>query len=234
MTLVTLLPLLFTLLLSIGFFFYVAQRKSLAQAICIQQAMRLQTNLRQTLEELLAMNPRAESLRQRRVQADQNVAEALTSAYPPAIAAAEAVQTEVIIEQMEFHAEQLALLLRAERQRSESQRGLHQRVSDALDAYNIRATTYYTRALAVEEKPATSPSPNYEPIEFFAEGQQQRYSYSADLAGTFPLDVRKFFTAPDLFDAREIFDVRQTTECSVTLENKGDQWEIRILAAKSS
>jgi hypothetical protein len=219
LSLIALLPLLFTLLLSIGFFFYVVQRKSLAQAICIQQATRLQSDLRATLQKLLAMNPRAESLRLRRTQADQSVADALTTAYPPVIAAAEAVQSEVIVEQLEFHAEQEALLMQAERQRRESQRNLHQRVNEAVVAYDIRSPTYYFRALAVREEPAESPSPNYKPIELFTEGQQQRYSYSVDLAEGFPLPV---------------MSIRQKTECSVSLENQEDEWPIRILAVKSS
>src|SRR6185312_15160850 len=101
-----LLPLLLASAFALSTCFYVLKRKSLAQAICIQEATRLQTNLRTPLRYLIHMNPRAQTLRRRRQIADQNLRSALSSGVPYAIAIAEAADLEVIAEQVAFRARQ--------------------------------------------------------------------------------------------------------------------------------
>src|SRR4051812_42740243 len=65
-SLLALLPLFLTVLIALGAALFIFKKKSLAQAICVQQAARLQSDLSQTLEKLLRLNPRATSLRSQR------------------------------------------------------------------------------------------------------------------------------------------------------------------------
>jgi hypothetical protein len=215
-----LLPLLLASAFALGTCFYVLKRKSLAQAICIQEATRLQTNLRTPLRNLIRMNPQAQILRERRRIADQNLQSALSSGVPYAIAIAEAADLEVIAEQVAFRARQEGLLAQASALRADGQRSLRLRAAQ-LGADNIRSRTYYARALAVEAKQPWSITPDFDPIPAFTESQQQRYHYKIDLLEGWP-------------GPRDRLESRQDIECSVSLEGEEKQWNIRILVARAS
>lgn len=219
MSLLILLPLFLTLALSLAVTYSVLKRKSLAQAICIQSASRLQENLRSPLEKLLHMNTQATALRTQRTIADDALAAAVSSGVPYAIAAAKAVQLGVILAQTAFRARQWALLTEAERIRSEGQRELRSRAS-RLPASGIQTPTYFFRALAVEPKPITSLTPNYKPVPLFERAQQTRLRFRVNLLNLFP-------------ELGEGLDFIQTTECSVTLQERDERWQIHILAAKA-
>jgi hypothetical protein len=220
-SLLALFPLFITLLVCVSAVYYIYRRKSLGQSICIQQAARMQNDLKTPLKKLLHMNPHAFTLRAQRAQADANVASATASAYPPAIAAAEAQQAAVIAQQTEFHGEQLALLMDAQRIRSEAETTLRMRAL-SLQAQGVQSMAYYFRPLAVEPKPPSDLSPNYEAVPNFTELQQHRFRYSIDLLSGFP-------------GMGEVgIGARQTTECAVSLQSgEEDEWDIQILAAKA-
>jgi hypothetical protein len=217
---ITAIPLLLTLALSLGGGFYVMKRKLLAQSICVRQVSRLQEELREPLRKLLKLNPQATRLRAQRQQADYNLEVATASGYPPAIAAAEARQAAVILEQEALHARQLALLMEAGRIRIRNRRDLRDRL-DYFPAWRFHSRRYFLRSLAVEPKPAFDLSPNYEPVDGFPYFQQQRYDYQIDLlgifAGRFPFKL----------------DSVQKIACSVSLEEGGEDWTLRVLAAKA-
>lgn len=220
MSLLATVPLLITLLTCLGATFYVLRRKSLAQSICVQQAARMQNDLAKPLEKLLKMNSHATNLRAARQAADDGVESARMSAYPPAIVAAQAIQTSVILQQTAFHAKQLALLAEAQRIRDEGQRELRSKVAK-LQALQVQSQVFYYRPLAVEPRPTLSLSPNYETIPLFSSAQQQRYRYQIDLLAQFP-------------GLHELgLSSKQLTECSVTLNDGGDSWDVQILAAKA-
>lgn len=219
-TTLVLLPLLLALALSLGAAFLVLQRKSLAQAVCVQEATRLQTNLRPILRKLLAMNPEAGRLRIKRLAADRALKAAVSSGYPPAIAVAEAAEAAAIAAQTALHARQEILLAQADGLRADGQTRLRWRAA-RLGAWNVSARTFFPRALAVEPRPLGSLSPDYVPVMNFTRHQQQRYRFEVDLLKDWPgprLDV----------------EGRQASECSVSLKQGDTQWEIRILAAKAS
>src|ERR1035437_9398500 len=127
-SLLALFPLLATLFVCLGAAFYIMKRKALAQAICIQQPTRMQEDLKNPLEKLLQLNPRATLLRARRQAADTNLHSAQASGYPPVIAAAKAQQVAVIVEQTALRGKQLVLLGEAWRIREQNQRDLRHRI----------------------------------------------------------------------------------------------------------
>jgi hypothetical protein len=218
-TVLALLPLFLTLLVASGTVFFVMKRKSLAQAICVQQAALIQRDLKQPLHELLGLNSKAESLRAQRAKADASLASAMASGQPYAIAAAKAAQEAVILSQSALHARQLGLFDEAENLREQGERELRRRTS-RLALTGAAAPRFYPLPLAVEPKPPGSPSPNYEPIAGFEWGQQERFRFAVDMLAEFPVRLDQAA-------------VQQQTECAVTLERKDDSWEIRVLAAKA-
>jgi len=219
-SLLAILPLLLTLLVSVGAVFYVLKRKSLAQSICVQQAARMQQDLKLPLKKLLHLNPKATSLRAQRVKADSSLLAATASGYPPAIAAAQAMRTAVIVQQTALGAQQIALLFEAQRLRDQGQRELRRRVAP-LAAKAIQSRSFYFRPLAVEPKPPVDLSPNYETVAGFSTFQQHAFYFQVDLLAGFP--------AVEKLNINAI----QPTNCSVTLQEKDDEWKIQILAAKA-
>lgn len=219
-SLLALVPLLATVFVCTGAALYALKRKSLAQSICVQQAARLQEDLKSPLRKLLSMNRRAEFLRGKRQTADNNLRAANASGYPPAIAAAQAAQLAVILEQTEFHLRQLALLAEANRIRSVRGREIHERAA-RVHAIDVVSRTYFPQALAVEAKPPYDLSPNYETVPGFELAQQQRFQYRLDVLDLFPRS-RKVVT-----------DLIQKIDCSVTLVERSGDWEIEILTARA-
>ncbi|MGZ3722529.1 MAG: hypothetical protein ACXVA9_06345, partial [Bdellovibrionales bacterium] len=219
-SLLALFPLIATVFVCLAVAFYVMKRKTLAQAICIQQATRMQEDLKAPLEKLLKLNTRAEILRARRHIADTNLQTAQGSGYPPVIAAAKAQQVAVILEQTALRAQQFALLAEAWRIREQNHRDLRGRIA-VFPAFQIHTQAFYLRALAVEPKPASDLSPNYETVPMFTEHQRNQFSYQVDLLDKLhgPLGFK--------------LDTVQKIACSVSLEERGDEWKIRILAAKA-
>lgn len=213
---VAILPVLLTLFAGLGLVFFMMKRKSLAQSICIQQAAQIQQDLKKPLRQLLKLNEKAEALRSRRANADTEVALAAASLQPHAIAIAKAKQHALILEQTALHSQQLQILADAERLRQQGQRELRRRVR-LLGVAHAEAPMFYSLPLAVEPRPAGSPSPDYVPIAAFNEGQQQRFRFQLDVLSGLPLPLP--------------VEARDRMECSVTLDKKEDQWEFRVLQA---
>lgn len=215
-----LIPLAATLITAAAAGLFIFKRKSLSQAHCIQQATVLQNDLKQTLEKLLRLNPKAASLRVQRQTADNALRAAISSGNPYAIAAAQAYWTAVYLQQTALRAKQELLLRQAEQQRQTAHRELRNKLRD-VQAAHLDSRKYYWRALAVEAKPIASLTPNYEPLPMFKYFQQHRFRFAVDLAPEF---------------AREWFSGRlvQTTECAVTLNGKEKAWSIQILAANAA
>ncbi len=218
-SLLALAPFLASLCTVVGASLYILKRKSLAQAFCIHQASRLQAELKKPLRKLIRMNARATTLRTQRTAADNALQHALSSGVPYAIAAAQAVQTAVILQQLAFRAQQWALLAEAQRVRFQGQREMRHQV-EGLAITSVQSRTFYFRPLAVEPQPISSLTPDYKPIGWFERGQSQEFRFDIDLLAHFPL-------------AKAGLEFRQTTLCSVTLKQQEDDWQIQILAAKA-
>lgn len=213
MSLLTIVPLLFAVLVSVATAMQVLKRKSLAQSHCIFEAVQIQNRLREILTQLLKLNPRAKVLRARRAKADRAVRIAESSKHPAAIAITRAAQMAVILEQLALKAEQNQLLTEAQLRRDRGFRQLKARLNPTQHS-KLATTPRFPRGLAVVPKPPASLSPDYEPVPRFTYFQQQNFSFNTDL---YP-------------DSGWV----QPTECSVSLQSSEDQWKIRILAANAS
>ncbi len=195
------------------------KRKSLAQAHCVQQASVLQMELKDTLDKLLRLNPKSKSLRAQRDMADKALQRAVASANPYAMAAAKAYWMAVVVQQLALRSKQQALLARADQQRHYGHRQLRDRLR-SLGVSKVASRKYYWRALAVEASPPASLTPNYEPLPVFSYMQQHRFRFEVDLRPKFASVLRGM-------------DLRQTTECSVSLKGEHRKWELQIVAANA-
>lgn len=212
---IALIPLVITVL-TIAAAAQIAIRKKLrAQALCVSAATRLQYQLRETLIELTRLNPRATQLRVQRTKADHNLAQALASGNPYAIAAAKAVQTAVILAQTALRGRQQSLLLRAGAERRDHERQLES-ASRGLPGGKLSSRTYFVRALAVQPIPAGSLSPDYVPVAPFTALQRHEFRFDVNL-GT--------WLTPQM--------VRQTTVCSASLRGKEKAWTPVITTASA-
>lgn len=189
------------------------KKKLTAQAFCVKSAVTLQRELGRDLTELLRFNPEARRLRRARAKADAAVKKALASKIPKVIAAAKAVQTAVILQQVALRARQDAILARSTMNRGRAKRSLQLNLK-SLGVATVRGNSFYIRPLAVEPKPANSLTPDFQPVADFENFQQQEYSFALRLS-------------PDFLK----LDVQQKTLCSATLKNQEGKWREKIVAA---
>lgn len=213
-------PLLLALVVVLAAAFWAIRKKATAQAYCVSQGVRLQLELKSTLEQLLRLNRPAKALRARRSATEKALAAAILSGNPAAIATARAARTAVIAEQMALSTRQTALLREAARLRLEAHRELSSRVSP-LGVRSVEARSPYWRALAVEPRPLNSPTPDYVPVPGFTQWQQQTFRFAVDLQ-------------PPLPTLERLAGARQITECAISLTGKESQWSVRILATAAS
>lgn len=223
MSLITLLPLVLALISVLVFAFFALTHQSLAQSLCVQKATQMQAELGRTLRNLLALNRTAQELRHQRAAADRDLATAVESGFPPAIAAAQIRQDAVIAAQLAFRARQTALLLEAEGIRQRFERELHHGLTQ-LRVPALAAPRFYPRALAVRPTPEASLSPDYVTVSGFAERQQALFRFIVNLNPT-PL--------PFLDDLQRRQFIHHA-ECVVTLKAEGTKWYPEIKAASAS
>jgi hypothetical protein len=219
-TVIVFIPLLLALAFTLAVVLHAIKMKSLSQSMCLQGAIRLQTDLKRPLKQLMRMNVQARTLRMQRTLADQNLATALASGVPYAIAAAKAVQTAVIAAQVAFRARQELVLIEARAIRLSDQQRMSVQAR-SLGATGFVSPTYYYRALAVEPRPRDSLSPDYVKIAGFGRAQQQRFRFRVNLLKHWPVKLPKL-------------DINQTTECSVSLQGEEQKWNVDILAVKAA
>ena len=218
-SLLILAPLLMSVAVAVGGALYVMKKKTLLQSLCVQSASRLQEELKQTLDQLLALNPQALRLQKQRRSADRGLQRAMATGNPYAITVARAYQAFVIAQQAALRGRQEALLARAEGRRRRSHRELKNQIR-LWRTDRFTSERYFPRALAVRPQPVSSLSPEYLPVSAFAHWQQHRFRFRNDLSPPFL----------NLLPAK-IF--KQTTECSVSLKGKENQWHLELLAASA-
>lgn len=220
-SLLSLVPLLFTLLSGLGLALYAFKKKSLAQSLCVRAGLQLQADLARSLTELLRLNVKATSLRRRRAVADHNLNVALASGNPKAIAIAKAAQAAVILEQLHLRGRQERIFTEASKARYRHARDLRGELRPLGATAGLQSDSSYFRPLAVRPEPPTSPSPNYSPVPTFVQAQSHRFRFQVDLA------------PPDLPLPFPKGRFRQITECSITLEKEAPLWKPRILGASA-
>lgn len=217
LALVSMVPLLMGLTLSVATALTMLRKKSLAQSLCVYHGLKMQDQLGDALTRLLKMNPEAQRLRRQRDQAEIRAMNARASGVPVAIAAAEAQRAAVIMQQIAFHQRQRLILSEAQSIRRQAQTQLSK---DLRRPYfgSLNSQSYYHEALAVETQPKTSLSPDYVLVNPFSYLQQQKYEYTVNLN-------------PPFLNILAGRNLKQKTRCSVSLENKEGKWSARILMA---
>lgn len=218
-SLLSLVPLLFTLIAGLGLLLFAIRKKSMAQSLCVRAGLQMQTQLSHTLTDLLKMNPKAQALRKRRALADRQLQLAMLSGIPKAIALAQAAQKAVILEQLQLRTRQELKFSEAARIRIRHARELRSDLR-VLQVKRMDSKLAYPRALAVRATPLTSLSPDYDPVPDFTKAQEHRFRFQVNLA-------------PDLKLPMSMEGYQQIIECSISLREEAHQWKPRILAASA-
>lgn len=206
-SMLALVPLVVTLVVCLCAALWSMRRQEAARSHCVRSAVQLQSRLKPTLDKLLRLNPRATSLRAQRTAADNAVTAAVASGYPPAIAAAKAIQVAVVLQQVALRAKQEALFLEANADRQMAENDLRSVIGRKLGT-SVVARRFYWRALAVEARPPAALTPDYRPVPLFHILQQQRFEFALPLRG-----------------------VTHAVACSATLQGRENAWRLKILAA---
>ncbi len=214
---VSFLVLIFTLIGSFGVLSYVIKKKMTLSSHCVFQVLKLQKELAKPLTSLMKLNPQATRLRAQEALAKAQLAAAIATGTPPAIAAARARLLTVQQRQLVLKAKQELLLIEARVRRE----GFHN--------YWLPRTSRVKRktrfpgqspSLAVQPKPLGSRSPSYEPTSDFSKSQAQSYTiHQAVIVPGFQI-----FTW-----ALDSKDLSISYHCSATLKKQGERKWIPIL-----
>ena len=187
--------------------------------LCLQTHLRLQKNLRENLKALLALNPKAATLRRQREMAEANLKLALASGQPPWVAQATAQKNYVIGKQMALRAQQMRILAEARRLRLHATIELKQQMQDlATSSQNLFGS--FEKSLAVVAEPITSLTPDYRPTADFSYQQSQ----STTVQISFPKRM------PAWID-QKVF--HRTIVCGASLKKDGPLWSLAILKDRS-
>lgn len=224
MALVVFLPLFLTALAAAFIVLIYIRQLTAADTVCKKEVMQSQRSLSGLTQDLVRLNHAATTLRAQREYADTQLAAARASGYVPAIAAAEAYQKAVILEQTVLAARQKSLLAFAASERFSSE----QRIRSTGSFYrlqDIHGTLDHSVTLALRAEPANSLTPDYVPESFYQDRQSQTYHYKLTLFDRLPLWLKQFVQhRPDL---RELIKPVNRS-CSATLAGEEENWKPKL------
>lgn len=207
------LPVLMTLTFLSAQLFHVLLVYRSTHARCRTEVIQSQERLAELLTALLRLNPDAARLRTMEFDAQRQVARAVASGNPPAIAAAQAALLVV-------HSQQSALVLQQQTLLSEARRRLARSYVDLRNQPELRqadltpTTQPLPFGLAVEPQPMDSRSPDYVPVAQFEQAQALAYSWRAPL--------QRFM--PESLQNRISFFNHLSGQCSATIRKEKTQW----------
>jgi hypothetical protein len=199
--------------------------------VCRTELLRSQEKTARALTELLALNPRAKTLRHEREVADRAWQMAPT---PPLKAAALIRLTFVIAKQVALAAQQKMLIAKG---KSESHLG-PQRVSRSVSAalaedqalYRARAIELGSRASAQSASfdlvatPSASLTPDYQPSRMFEERQTMRIRWQLAIGPLLPEWISHLLSL-------EFGRLKLKAECAATLRKEKSKWSPVLSAA---
>jgi len=192
---------------------FVLKKKMTLSSHCVHSVLMLQKDLRRPLTRLLALNKQASSLRLREKKARFQLKAALATGVPPVIAAAKARLLLITAKQLVLRAKQESLLMEARLRREQFH---HLVLKNSAKAERHTGFPGESSGLAVQARPPTSLSPDYEPTADFRERQGQTYFITQKFSLP-ALGFEAFFPWEDPLRIKE--------SCSATLQRKGDrQW----------
>ncbi len=219
---IILIPMITTMLLVVAGLFKIADYYRKTKNSCRHHLLRAQEHFSLAMNELIRLNPDADSLRQQEVQARLQMS--ATAAFPPAYAAAVANYNRIKLQQYELHQRQLSIL------RSPEQKVFHELTSarkeiqfihsvHSSQSLNLRLPT--SKRLAVEARPSGI-APSYYPQSNFSEKQKITARWSSKVESLMP----QFFK--HLFNDHELF----VLTCSSTIERRNNKWQSLLVADK--
>lgn len=220
-TLLTLLPLLLTVLMVYASAAFALRHHTLTTSQCRYVVWQAQTKMAGLLEALLKLNPRAASLRQQRRFAELKVRIARRTGYPAAIAAAEARRLIVIQRQLALRLQQHGLLEQARTIRSQVIYQYQHKVKSQAQVQNVFMQSE-SETLAVQAEPALDLSPSYKPTNNFSQEQQISVFWQGDL----------FSHMPSWLLSKSISSGEIKNSCGATLQKKGALWQPTLAGAK--
>ncbi len=163
-----LLPLLAGLLVGSAQMFEVIHFKSGENFLCRSQALQVQNQLSQHLDELLALNPRARRLRRSYEKTLRASQEALKSGLVKLAAALAAAAAVIYVQRLQLDAQQRIILAQAQHRVSELRTDLQHRAKAKKQVVSVIGPK---RGLAVTEVEKTKPGPEFRLARNFEEAQ---------------------------------------------------------------
>lgn len=210
-------PLLLTLLACALICLHSIYQITADDRICMKEVMRTQHELSRLAKSLVQLNRLAGHLRKQKRAADTQLAAAMVSGNPIAIAAAEANEKSVHIAQAALAAKQKSLLSFAGQIRFQSEQRIRASGLSDVDSGRDHALT-----LALRAEPPHSLTPDYVEASFFPERQSQTYSYKIHLFKFLPDWLKQYVSRhPDLADITQ----PMSRSCSATLLHQEENWK---------
>lgn len=190
-----------------------------AENVCLHTHLSLQKSLRTTLKKLLALNPKATTLRLKRDLAEANLKAALASGLAPWIAKATAQRSYVIANQLALQLQQQLLLNEARSLRFKTLTEINHKML-SLGVKTQPSLMAFHRSLAVRAQPKTSLTPNYEPTPNFSEEQSQSSILQISFPKRMPIWIEQKYYQTKII-------------CGASLKNNSPNWSLAILKDKS-
>ena len=216
LALVALMPIVLGFLFFLGRAYLTLVAHAATEHACQVQLLKTQTVVAELLEQLLALNSLAESLRAERLAAEIEVEQA--SGFPPALAIALAHLNSVVARQTALAAQQRRLLALAELQ---SRSGAAIALAHTQAAWSRLASTPssvqasgHGGPLNVEARPAGDLTPSYAPAPNFSERQTVLVRWKEEMLRLFPHWIPRL-PGPD----------RLANSCAATIKMKEGKWQ---------
>jgi hypothetical protein len=215
------LPLLLAIVAVGGASYLLIHGDGASRHACRSELLRVQRQVAESLQSLLALNEKARHLRLKRTQAE---VACQAVAGTPAEAAAIAKLATVIAQQSALHARQLTLISQAQALTRGAGPKAQRAAMGAIDSHSHSRSAAGPAPLKMGEfhviaSPISSASPDYQPAPRFRDSQEVVVQWFVDL--------RNYF-GPWLTPFLENSPLRFGAECSATIEPQGRTWVARL------
>lgn len=206
--------------------YFLIKSYSQAQNNCRRHSLEAQKILAQNVNDLIDLNPTAETLRN--TQDYLKMMMAATAAYPPAYAVFQSAH-EINV------GLQYALKFRQEALFSTAIMKANKKLAELKNATpQLKLKTIYNPAyLYMKRSPQHRIAQNFEPMKNFEHLQTVLVSWKVDEERFLPLIEKKFLTAMYEGKSKQSFPGNLKGTCVSTLEKKGDLWQPQLKRALS-
>jgi len=225
------LSLMFLVLIGFSLMSLGIKNSTQAQSHCLKELSQTQKNLGQKLQQLLNLNEKSRLLDSSRKGLDASIVVATASVvFVGKVPALQKLKKGVQMAQKTLIATQKALLIQSELLKKEHLSRLKSQLK-TLKATQVRDSSFFKKALAVEKEEIGEKAYIYKPVQDFKRTQQIKMSW--DLPAFKPLEKDLSWIFNDFYahllafrGASKAFSINQS--CAVTLEQKGEEWIYRL------